>query len=174
MILHETVCRGNHKNAWGVFGLFMGLSLLAFVAMQLEIGRPIIAQLVLLFSLLVAAYIQIRFITTAFLYQVIREEDGDYLLISRRQGRRTVAAVKLSLAHLKWIEQVDTRKSPAPIVEGVPTSNYSAYLLADAYTLVFFDDGEGRVLLRINADEPFLAALATYCLSEEEQDTDEK
>ncbi|MBO5652714.1 MAG: hypothetical protein J6S44_00695, partial [Clostridia bacterium] len=70
MMLFETVCRGNHKNAWGVFALFSGIALLAFLAMNFEVGKPIIAQVVLLVSLVVAAYVQIRFISTAFLYQV--------------------------------------------------------------------------------------------------------
>ena len=161
MILFQTVCRGNHKNAWGVFGLFSTLAVLAFLAMRFEIGKPILAQIILLFSLMVAAYVQIRFIATAFLYQVFREEE-DYLLVSRKQGRRTAAVARLSLSHLRWVARVDTRTAPAPVVEGVPVSNYSAYIFSDTYTLAFFDDGTDKVLLRINADEAFLDALESY------------
>lgn len=179
MILFETVCRGNHKNAWTVFWIFIGLAVLGFLAMNFEIGRPIIAQLVLLVSLIAAAYVQIRFIATAFLYQAIREDEGDFLVISRKQGRKCVGAAKLSLAHLRWLTRVDTRVSPAPTVEGVPVCNYSAHLFADAYALAFFDDGADKVLLRINADEPFLAALEAYLpfeedASEEKQEENEE
>ena len=162
MMLFETVCRGNHKNAWGVFALFSGIAVLAFLAMNFEIGKPIIAQVVLMVSLIVAAYVQIRFISTAFLYQVFREADGDYLLVSRKQGRRAACAAKLPLAHLKWIERVDTRKAAPPVVEGTVAANYSAYIFSDVYELVFFDDGGERVLLRLNADEAFLSALSSY------------
>lgn len=162
MMLFETVCRGNHKNAWGVFALFSGLAVLAFLAMNFEIGKPIIAQVILLVSLIVAAYVQIRFISTAFLYQVFREEDGEYLLVSRKQGRRAACAAKLPLAHLKWIERVDTRKAAAPFVEGVAPSNYSAYIFSEVYELLYFENGDEKALLRLNADEPFLASLEAY------------
>ena len=174
MILFQTVCRGNHKSAWGVFALFSGLAVLAFLAMYFEIGRLIIAQVILLISLIVASYVEIRFIGTAFIYQALREEDGDFLLISRRQGRRSVAQCKLALSCLKWIEAVDTRLAPAPQVEGVPVSNYSAYLFADSYTLALFDDGVSSVLIRINADEAFLSALAAYLPKEKEDEAVEE
>lgn len=176
MILFETVCRGNQKSAWGVFGLFMGLALLGFLAMNFEIVKPVIAQVVMLVSLVAAAYVQIRFISTAFLYQAVREEEGDFLVISRRQGRKTVAACKLALAHLKWVKNVDTRIAPATLVQGVPVSNYSAYLLADTYTLAYFDDGAERVLVRFNADETFLSSLSAYEPIENgaNEDTDEE
>lgn len=173
MMLFETVCRGNHKNAWGVFALFSGIAVLAFLAMNFEIGKPIIAQVILLVSLIVAAYVQIRFISTAFLYQVFREEDGDYLLVSRKQGRRAACAAKLSLAHLKWIERVDTRKTAAPFVEGVAAANYSAYIFSEVYDLLYFDDGEEKVLLRLNADEEFLGKLGAYLPSETPPVTEE-
>lgn len=173
MILFETVSRGNRKSAWGVFGLFMGLALLGFLAMNFQIGKPIIAQVVLLVSLIAAAYVQIRFISTAFIYQAVREEEGDFLVISRRQGRKSVAACKLSLGHLKWVKDVDTRIAPATLVEGVPVSNYSAYLLSDTYSLAYFDDGSERVMIRFNADEAFLTALAAYESKEKEETTEE-
>ena len=173
MMRFETVCRGNHKNAWGVFALFSGIAVLAFLAMNFEVGKPIIAQVVLLVSLVVAAYVQIRFISTAFLYQVFHEEDGDYILVSRKQGRRAACAVKLPLAHLKWIERVDTRKAAATFVEGVAAANYSAYIFSDVYQLVYFEGGEEKALLRLNADEEFLRRLEAYLPTESEFVTEE-
>ena len=47
----------------------------------------------------------------------------------------------------------------------LPTVNYSSHLLADSYTLLSFER-EDPMLIRINADEAFIALLASYITAE--------
>ena len=54
----------------------------------------------------------------------------------------------------------------------LPIVNYSAHLLADSYTLLLFE-GEEPSLIRINADEEFLAILASYVSAEPENSIEE-
>ena len=155
------LCRGDRKNTYIAFFLFLGTAALAFFALALELTTPIIGQAIVFISLIVAAYIFVRYIATAYRYEVVAEEDGDYLLVIRVQGKKEFTQRKLPLSALTALLEVQSNaatKTPHP---KLPVVNYSSHLLADSYTLLCFE-GEDPTILRVNADEAFTALLASY------------
>ena len=155
------LCRGNNRNTVIVFFIFLGIAVLAFVAMQLELSTPVTCQAILFLSLIIAAYVYIRYLATAYLYKIVEEEGEHFLLAIRCQGKRQFTRCKLSLSALCGILTVNTRASQKPTLPRVPVSNFSSLLLAEEYTLLYFDDGKEQLLLRINADEAFLSVLSS-------------
>ena len=154
---------GEKKNTRIAFFLFLGIAVLAFFANYFQITTPVIAQAILLLALITAAYLFIRYIGTAYLYELITEDDGAHLLITRVQGKRHFTQRKLAMSTLKAIIPVNTTNAALrPVLPKCPSVNYSAHLLADEYTLLHFDDGNDPVLIRINADETFLSYLDAY------------
>lgn len=154
---------GEKKNTHIAFFLFLGIAVLAFFANYFQITEPVIAQAILLLALVIAAYIFIRYIGTAYLYELITEDDGTYLLVTRVQGKRHFTQRKLAMRTLRAIIPVITNNAALrPTLPKCPSVNYSAHLLADEYTLLHFDDGNDPVLIRINADEDFLAHLIAF------------
>ena len=85
----EYLCRGDRKNTYLAFFIFLGIAALGFVALAFKITTPIIGQAIIFISLIVAAYIFIRYIGTAYRYEIVTEEDGDHLLIVRVQGKKS-------------------------------------------------------------------------------------
>ena len=155
------LCRGNGKNTRLAFFLFLGIAILGILALILGFSRPVIAQGIAFISLIVAGYICVRYMVTAYRYEIVSEADGDYLLIVRVQGKRDFTEQKLPLSSLAAIIAVNTAANVQAERPELPVSNYSAELMADEYTLLHFT-GDAPTLLRINADEAFLAILAAY------------
>lgn len=154
---------GDKKNTRIAFFLFLGIAVLAFVANYFQLTKPVVAQAILFLALIVAAYIFIRYIGTAYLYELIDEDDNAYLLITRVQGKRHFTQRKIAMNTLCAIIPVNTTNAALrPALPKCHSVNYSAQLLADEYTLLHFDDGNDPVLIRINADETFLSHLAAY------------
>lgn len=149
------------KNTRLAFFLFLGIAALGVLALILGFSRPVIAQGITFISLIVAAYICVRYMVTSYRYEIVSESDGDYLLIVRVQGKRDFTQQKLPLSALTAIIEVNTAASTQTERPDLPVSNYSAQLFADVYTLLHFTGAE-PTLLRINADEAFLTELAAY------------
>ncbi len=160
------LCRGDRKNTYLAFFIFLGAAALGFVALALKLTTPVVGQAVIFISLIVAAYIFIRYIGTAYRYDVIAEEDGDYLLIVRVQGKKDFTQRKLSLSSLSAVMEIQSNTNAKNEHPALPVANYSAHLLADSYTLLYFE-GDEPALIRINADEAFIAHLASYITPEE-------
>ena len=90
------------------------------------------------------------------------EEDGEhFLLLIRCQGKRQLLRGKMTLSALVGMVTVSTHAQEKPALPRLPVSNFSSLLLADEYTLLYFDDGKEQLLLRINADEAFLSVLSS-------------
>ena len=157
----EYLCRGDRKNTYLAFFIFLGLAALGFVMLGLKLTAPIVGQAITFISLIVAAYIFVRYIGTAYRYEIKTESDGDYLLIVRVQGKKLFTQRKLPLAALSAIMEMQSNTNTAGAHPKLPVVNYSAHLLADSYTLLYFE-GDDPALIRINADEAFLATLASY------------
>lgn len=168
----EYLCRGDRKNTYIAFFIFLGLATLGFVALALQLTAPIIGQAITFISLAVAAYIFIRYIGTAYKYEIVTEEDGDYLLVVRVQGKKLFTQKKLPLSALSAIIEMQSNTSTADAHPKLPVANFSAHLLADSYTLLYFE-GDDPALIRINADEAFLATLASYITVEKEPTPEE-
>ena len=159
------LCRGDRKNTHVAFFIFLGIAALAFVALAFKITTQIIGQAIVFISLIVAAYIFVRYIATAYRYDVVSDEDGDHLLIIRVQGKKEFTQRKLPLSALAALFEVQTNTGKTSEHPNLPTVNYSSHLLADSYTLLSFE-GEDPALIRINADEAFTALLASYITPE--------
>ena len=168
----EYLCRGDRKNTYLVFFVFLGLAAIGFVVMGLKQTPPIIGQVITFVSLIVAAYIFIRYIGTAYKYEIVAEEDGDYLLVIRVQGKKHFTQKKLPLSVLSAIMEMQSNTNTANAHPKLPVANFSAHLLADSYTLLYFE-GDDPALIRINADEAFLATLASYITAEKETTSEE-
>lgn len=168
----EYLCRGDRKNTYLSFFVFLGIAALGFVALAIDLTSPVIGQAIVFISLIVAAYIFIRYIGTAYKYEIVEEEEGEYLLIIRVQGKKAFTQRKLPLSALSAIMEMQSNAKTSGEHPKLPVANYSAHLLADSYTLLYFE-GEEPALIRINADEAFLATLATYITAEPEISSEE-
>ncbi len=152
------IVRGATKKAWLFFGLMIALAAVALLMENLHIAVPIIAQIVLLLSLVCAVYILVRYITSGYLYEIIGEasEENDtvyYLYIVRMQGKKGITQAKLPLSALTAV----AKQKPEGIKKSV--SNFSPVLLAEDDVYLAFSDDVERSLLRIHADEAFVKAL---------------
>lgn len=153
MILFQSQSRGNTKKAWLFFGVFMALSLLGFLFMNVKPESGLIAQMVFIFSLIAAVYILVRYVTNAYVYEVIDEgEDGVFFLAVRLNGKKMLTQCKLSLASLAVITQVGAQLPPK-----TPVSNFSPLLLCESDTLLYFKDE--KILARVALSKEFLSSL---------------
>ncbi len=166
------LCRGDRKNTFLAFFIFLGTAALGFLALALKLTTPVIGQAIIFISLIVAAYIFIRYIGTAYKYEIVSEEDGEHLLIVRVQGKKNFTQQKLPLAALSAVMEMHSSPNAPREHPKLPVANYSAHLLADSYTLLYFE-GDEPSLIRINANEAFLATLATYVCAENEAAPDD-
>ena len=160
------LCRGDRKKTYLAFFIFLGIAALAFVALALKLTTAVVGQAIVFISLIVAAYIFIRYIGTSYRYDIIAEEDGDHLLIVRVQGKKDFTQRKLPLSSLSAVMEIQSNTNAKNEHPALPVANYSAHLLADSYTLLYFE-GDEPALIRINADEAFIAHLASYITPEE-------
>ena len=157
----EYLCRGDRKNTYIAFFIFLGVAVLGFFALAVKLTTPVIGQAITFISLIVAVYIFIRYIGTAYKYEIVSEEDGDYLLIIRVQGKKNFTQRKLPLSALSAVMEMQSNLNAPKEHPRLSVANYSAHLLADSYTLLYFE-GDDPALIRINADEAFLATVAMY------------
>ena len=155
------LCRGDKKNTLIAFFAFLAIGVLGFLFAGLGIASALVGQGIAFFALIVAAYIFIRYIGTLYRYDVFAEEEGDFLLIIRVQGKKDFTQKKLPLSSLLAIINVKGDAGTVTEKPDLPVVNFSSHLMADDYTLLHFG-GEEPLLLRINADEEFLALLAAY------------
>ena len=88
------------------------------------------------------------------------------MLVIRVQGKKNFTQKKLALSDLSAVMEMQNNPNAPKEHPKLPVVNYSAHLLADSYTLLYFE-GEDPSLLRINADEEFIATLAAYIPAEE-------
>ena len=161
------LCRGDRKNTYIAFFVFLGIAVFGMLAPLLHLASQITAQAIAFIALIVAAYIFIRYIATLYRYEIIKEETEDYLLIVRIQGKKEFTQRKLPLATLSAVYTVDASRSSKGALPKAPVVNYSSHLLADSYSLLHFA-GDETLLLRINADEAFLDTIIAYLPTEEE------
>ncbi|MBR6745033.1 MAG: hypothetical protein IKM00_07460 [Clostridia bacterium] len=161
------LCRGDRKNTYLAFFIFLGIAVLGMLALFFQMTSPIVGQAIVFISLIVAAYIFIRYIGTAYRYDIVSEEDGDYLLVVRVQGKKNFTQRKLALSALSAVMEMQSSPNAPKEHPKLPVANYSAHLLADSYTLLYFE-GDDPSLIRINAEEEFLAILASYISAEPE------
>lgn len=166
------LCRGDRKNTYIAFLIFLGIAALGILSLSLALTAPIIGQAITFISLIVAAYIFVRYIGTAYRYEIVEEEEGDHLLIIRVQGKKSFTQRKLPLSELSAVMEMQSNANAAHAHPKAPISNYSAHLLADSYTLLYFE-GDDPSLIRINADEEFLSILASYISAEAENTAEE-
>ena len=164
------LCRGDKKNTRLAFFVLLAIAALMILLLILQVVTSVVGQAVAFISLGAAAYIFIRYIATVYRYDILSEEDGDYLLIVRVQGKRELTQRKLPLSSL--VSLIDVRNDPnvPKSRPDLPVTNYSSHLMADEYTLLHFE-GDESALLRVNIDEEFRSVLVSY-LPDEEGDED--
>lgn len=151
MIKAQCISRGATKRAWLFFGVLMALSLLGFAFMNFKGG--LVPQMVFIFSLVAAVYILVRYVTNAFMYQIVDEgEDGAFFLAVRVHGKKMLTQCKLPLSALTVIAV-----SGQPTPPKIPVSNFSPVLLSEEYTLLYFE--AEKAILRVSPDSDFVAAL---------------
>ena len=151
MILFKCISRGATKRGWLVFGVFMLLSLLGFTFMNVKGG--LLPQAVFLFSLIIAIYILVRYVTNAYVYEVVDDgEDGLFFLAVRLHGKKMLTQCKLPLSALTVVARTGKGTPPR-----VPISNFSPILFAEDDTLLYFE--AEKAILRVSLSEEFVAAL---------------
>lgn len=166
------LCRGDRKNTYLAFFIFLGIAALGFFALLLKLTTPIVGQAIVFISLIVAAYIFIRYIGTAYRYDIVGDEDGEHLLIVRVQGKKEFTQRKLPLCALCGVIEMQSGAASKAEHPSLPVINYSSHLMADSYTLLYFE-GEDPALLRINASEEFLALLCAYISTDDTANNEE-
>ena len=160
------LCRGDRKNTYLVFFVFLALGFLGFFLAGVGVASPLVGQGIAFISLIVAAYIFIRYIATLYRYEIITEEEGDFLLIIRVQGKKDFTQKKLPMTELSAIIEIKNDPNVPKEHPDLPVINYSSHLMADTYFLLHFA-GEEPVLLRVNVEEEFLSALTAYLPADE-------
>lgn len=151
MIKAQCLSRGATRRAWLFFGLFLAASLLGFLFMNFKSG--LLSQTVFVFSLIAAVYILVRYVTNAYLYQIVDEgEDGIFFLAVRVNGKKMLTQCKLPLSALTVITSFGGQTPPK-----VPVSNFSPILLSEEDTLLYFE--AEKAILRVSLNSEFIAAL---------------
>ena len=100
------LCRGDRKNTYLAFFIFLGIAALSGFSLAFKLVTPIVGQAITFISLIVAAYIFIRYIGTAYKYEIVCEEDGDHLLVVRVQGKKSFTQQKLPLVALSSVMEI--------------------------------------------------------------------
>lgn len=151
MIKAQYLSRGATRRAWLFFGVMLACSLLGLLFMNLKSG--LLPQMVFVFSLIAAVYILVRYVTNAYLYQIVDEgEDGVFFLAVRVNGKKMLTQCKLPLSALTVITAFGGQTPPK-----VPVSNFSPVLLCEEDTLLYFE--AEKAILRVSLDEAFIVAL---------------
>ena len=168
----RSVARGSTRRAWGVFGMTMGVALLALLCNTFGIGEQLVAQTVLLLAFVAGAYILVRYVTAVYVYEIITEdapieeseEDGEetkeslpekqtFLYIIKMQGKRAMTVAKLATDELTAITSQKPENAKTPVL------NFSPAIFPEDDTFLAFGRGREFSLLRIHADKPLLDAL---------------
>ncbi len=152
------IANGNTKKAWLFIGFLLAATAPALLLDNLHLTEPLVAQLVLILSLIGVVYLLVRHITCAYAYEVmlVSEEDGETsytLYIIRMQGKKGLTQAMLPLSGLTAI----AREKPEGLK--IAVSNFSPVLLAEDDIYLAFDPKTERTLIRIHADEAFIKAL---------------
>ncbi len=152
MIKAQCLSRGATKRAWLFFGILMACAALGFAFMNVKSG--LLPQIVFIFSLIGAVYILVRYVTNAYLYQIVDDgEDGVFFLAVRVNGKKKLTQCKLPLSALSVIGKQGEQTPPK-----VPVSNFSPILLSEEDTLLYFE--AEKAILRVSVDEAFRNALS--------------
>ena len=151
MIKAQCLSRGATKRAWLFFGILMACAALGFVFMNFKSG--LLPQVVFIFSLIGGVYILVRYVTNAYLYQIVDDgEDGVFFLAVRVNGKKKLTQCKLPLSALSVIG-----KQGEPTPPKIPVSNFSPILLSEEDTLLYFE--AEKAILRVSVDEAFVSTL---------------
>ena len=155
------LCRGDRKNTRIAFFVFLGIFALGILCLSFELTTPMIGQVMAFLSVIIAVYIYVRYIATAFRYEIRTEEDEVLFCAVRVQGKKELMLFARPLSELSEIIEVESSAAAQTPRPTLATYNYSAHLLADSYFLLHFE-GNDPVFVRINTDEDFLAHIAAH------------
>lgn len=154
MIKAQCLSRGATRRAWLFFGILMACAALGFVFMNFKSG--LLPQIVFIFSLIGAVYVLVRYVTNAYLYQIVDEgEDGIFFLAVRVNGKKRLTQCKLPLSALSVIGKEGEQTPPK-----IPVSNFSPILLSEEDTLLYFE--AEKAILRVSLDQAFVDALCAF------------
>ncbi len=154
MIKAQCLSRGATRRAWLFFGILMACAVLGFVFMNFKSG--LLPQIVFIFSLIGAVYVLVRYVTNAYLYQIVDEgEDGIFFLAVRVNGKKRLTQCKLPLSALSVIGKEGEQTPPK-----IPVSNFSPILLSEEDTLLYFE--AEKAILRVSLDQAFVDALCAF------------
>jgi hypothetical protein len=116
--------------------------------MMLNVGNGLVWQSLFLVVAVVMIFFYTRYLSTTFTYTISTETDA--FLVTQQKGKRltTLCNLRLSTMHMvRPFEEGDGR--------GENLYSYLVTLNPSESTLLFFDDGERKVRVRIETDEFF-------------------
>lgn len=169
--------------------IILVLAILSFLfllfGMRDLLGMRAVWELMLLFVLVAALFLYLRYIATSYCY-IISEEAGEpMLVIVHTQGRRVSTHCRLRLSRMTALVEVPDETAPegkaalAAFRAEQMRYTYRATLGRGPTQLLYGSEGRQRFALRIEGDEGFVAALreaaarAALCVTGEEEDEDE-
>ncbi len=133
--------------------------------MMFEVGNSLVWQTIFLVVAVTLVFFYTRYLSTTYTYTISPETDA--FLVVQQKGKRLTTLCNLKLSSLYMVrpfEEGDER--------GKDCYSYLVTLQPKESTLLFFDDGERKVKVRIEADEFFyellLKALEYHTQTEEE------
>ena len=119
--------------------------------MMLELGNALIWQSIFLVAACVLIFFYVRYFSTTYTYTISCETDS--FLVVQQKGKTLTTLCNLKLTTL-YLVRPYTKEDEADRSSS-NRYNYLTTMNPDSSTLLFFDDGERKVSVRIEADEFF-------------------
>ena len=116
--------------------------------MMLNVGNGLVWQSLFLVTAVVMIFFYTRYLAASFTYTISPERDA--FLVVQQKGKRLTTLCNLRLSSLYMV-----RPFQAGDEKGENLYSYLVTLKPAQSTLLFFDDGEKKVRVRIEADEFF-------------------
>ncbi len=154
------------------------LMAMSLVFLCLSLGNRTVMELLFLVSAAVAVYTMTRYLTRTFIYRVEQMEYGDATVpvftVTQKNGRRLTCLCRLDLTTLYRLRPYT--KSDDEKATDLTRYRYCNSPNPDPSYLLFFQDGDKRVSIRVELEGEFLSCLtkiAAYNATRGQGDSEE-
>ncbi len=132
------------------------LMIVCTVFLMLRVGSPLVFQLLFLACAVGIIYFFSRYIAVSYTYTISYEQNA--FIVVQRKGRRLVTLCRLDLSALYRVRPYEADDE----TERKHTNRYQfcVSMRPPESTLLFFDDGEHIVSIRVEIDDVFFKTLS--------------
>lgn len=147
--------RAVNRHAYLAIVLVVLAAVVCFSIAGFAAGYKGLLQLLSMMLLVVAIFIASKYIFVSYEYIITQEgEDPAYFLIEERQGKRTSLVCQIPLRYILSVTPWDRKTCPAGRF-----STFTASMDGGSYSTVHAREAGQDIVVKIEADDAFLAAL---------------